>query len=116
MRQLLALYRSLRLCLLTTVLLACALPPYQQMSEAKQALDGAKTYLKNKSTASAQDKQDYETARQYLVDAESAMSRNEYTHARHLVLASKAKSQAIIKRHLPKTNVHFASDADETTD
>ncbi len=114
MRQLFALYRSLCICLLTTVLLACALPPYQQMSEARQALNGAKAYLK-KTTASAQDLQDYQVARQYLTDAESAMSKNDYTHARHLVLASKAKSQAIIKRHLPKTNIHF-SDTGETTD
>ncbi len=115
MSKVLALYRSLFICLLTTVLIACAFPPYQQMSEAKQALNGAKACIKNK-PGSMQDQQDYQTARQYLADAESAMHKKEYTQAKYLVLASKAKSQAILKRHLPKTNIHFATDTEESQD
>lgn len=104
-------FRATLFTLLLSLLFACALPPYQQMSEAKQALLTAKDYVNN-NAATIQDQRDYQAASEALTAAEQAVDQERYQDAKQLLFNSKNKSQEIIKRHLPTTNIHFESDDD----
>lgn len=106
-KQLTALYRSLVACLLLCVLAACvALPPYQSISEAKQAVAAAESLIQqsvdtNNQAWLAADQASYQLAKTALQRAETALSAQQYSQAATWSANSKRHAQIIIKRHQP---------------
>lgn len=97
-KQLFALYRIDIACLLMVfTLTACVLvPPDQQMSEAKQALQSADTLVTEQSNEAL--KSEYLAAETALLQAEVAMKNKDYAQAKQLIAESKRLSQGILKQ------------------
>lgn len=108
------LYRRLFPCLLLSFLVACStLPPYQQISDAKQALAAAEKVLhqttaETEASLSEEDRASYNLAKDSLNQAEKALSQQQFAEANAWSARSKQQSQLILKRHQQsQSNIHF---------
>lgn len=104
-----ALYRSFIGCLLLSSLFACtSIAPYQQISEAKQALSGVLSLSENEQLNDIE-MISLQSAQQKLYQAEQMMSNQQYDQAGFLSEESKRLSQNILKTHQKtiRSNVKF---------
>lgn len=109
----LALYRSLIGCLLASfILVSCVTPPpYQQLSEAKQALDNVEQ-LSTTGKLKAINQDNYKKALAAYQRAEHAMAQQAYGQAQFDAKTSLNLSQAILKakntaQPAPSNNIKF---------
>lgn len=109
------LYRRLTCCLLLGFLAACSsLPPYQQISDAKQALAAAETIInesasENNPALLAANQANYQLAKDALQQAEKALATQQYPSAQTWSANSQRYSQIILKRHqeTQQSNIRF---------
>lgn len=110
-----ALYRCLIICLFLSYLGACSsLPPYQQISDAKQALAAAEKVISTSESVNnpallAANQANYQLARNALQQAEKALAAQQYPAAQTWSANSQRYSQMILKRHqgTQQSNIRF---------
>lgn len=102
-------YPSITGCLFLSLLMACAsLPPHQQISEAKQALNGV-IQLTQTQSLSEKDHRLFQQAKARLRQAEQAIQQQQHEQAGLYSEESKRLSQAVLRNHQQSTqsNIKF---------
>lgn len=102
-------YPSIIGCLFLSLLTACiSLPPHQQISEAKQALNGV-IQLTQKQPLNERDYRLFRLAKDRLKQAEQALQQQHHEQASLFSEESKRLSQTILRnqQNSPKSNIKF---------